>query len=410
MNLHAIRCWTAFLSLAAALLSPSTALAVRFGEIVPPESFKAIGKVSGRGVNLSNGRVDYPSWIGTGTLIAPDLVLTVAHVVCDASTPAHISFSLDGKSRTAQAIAFRVHQGYGSKQFQADDDEFKQTRDDIALIKLDSPLVEKEDLPALDERGILRPGLLASVVGYGRDETQKNHVRRTGAMRFLRSYAEVSLFVPGNEKNQLVDHGDSGGPMLAEAEGRQVIVGLVQGSSNWDKRKLSDSTLDVIDVCYFVTVHRHLEWLRANAEALHRFRPASEPPQYIARRQSDRAEMPLNFDQVATLLQTGLAPEKVLARLLDYGVSEPFDAAAERQLREAGAGDEFIRRLAAASVRPYSLDQLKTLIQVKTPENSVLRAFLARGVERSLQTEDYVELRSLGASAELIDALKAHTR
>jgi hypothetical protein len=411
MTLLAIRCCAAIVTLAAAIVSPSVALAVKFGEIVPPEKFKAVGKVRGRSVrSLDDGKIDYQGWTGTGTLVAPDLVLMAAHVVRDASTPAHISFSLDGNSRTAQAVAFRVHQGFGSGQFQVDGDIFKRIRDDIALIKLDAPLIEKADLPDLDEGSILRPGLPASVVGYGMDETQKNNVRRMGALRFLRSHADVSLFAPGNDKNQMMDHGDSGGPILAEEKGRQVIVAVVQGFAFQDQWKLSDETLDVTDVRFFVTVRRHLEWLQTNAAALDLFRPASEPARYVARRKRESSEVPLNFAQVATLLQTGLAPEQVLARLLDYGVSEPFDSTAERQLRQAGAGDELIRRLAAASLRPYSLDQLKTLIQVKTPENSVLRAFLERGVERSLQTEDYVELRRLGASAELISALKANSR
>ncbi len=87
-----------------------------------------------------------------------------------------------------------------------------------------------------------------------------------GALRYLRSHEEVSLFAPGNDKNQMMDHGDSGGPILVTSGDRQVVVAVVQGFVNVDHWKLSDENLDVIDVRFFVTVHRHLQWIRENSE------------------------------------------------------------------------------------------------------------------------------------------------
>ena len=88
---------------ACAAAIPRYARAIHFGDILEPEAYPAVGLVEIR--RPQAGMLN----CGTGSLIAPDLALTVAHVVANAATPFHIRFRLDGRPGEARAFAYSIH-------------------------------------------------------------------------------------------------------------------------------------------------------------------------------------------------------------------------------------------------------------------------------------------------------------
>ncbi len=171
----------------------------------------------------------------TGTLIAPDAVLTAGHCVDDLFTNGAVpSFTLALNANGVSAD--QVYAGLSSHPHPSFDINTLPTGIgrwyDIAVLKLAQPVPDAavEILPTVEEAALLAPDLMLQLVGYGltSNDTFDLGVKYHGEGR-LREVAEAELLIsdPGTQQNC---NGDSGGPALVDLGEGLRIVGVVSRS------------------------------------------------------------------------------------------------------------------------------------------------------------------------------------
>ncbi len=171
----------------------------------------------------------------TGTLIAPDLVLTAAHCMFDSNTgkradDASIEF-LAGW-RAGRASAYRgvrqsiVHADYvynGSE-------NVDYVSSDIALLQLDQPIRHPSIRP-FETGSNVANGQELKVVSYAKDRSNAPSLQDT---------CHVLAKDPGVYVTSCdVDFGSSGAPVFVIEEGRARIMSVVSAKAEWKERKVS---------------------------------------------------------------------------------------------------------------------------------------------------------------------------
>lgn len=315
--------------LAWGLFGSSSLPAVDFGDDVPKTSYPAIGQVQ-----IAKGFTDKgPEWasFGTGTLIAPDIVITASHVVAEAPTPRHIFVKFESQDKSIACIAYRSNPGYlSSLSAGLSEDErswLKSTNNwenaacDVALLKLERPIPGIETYPLAADYPA--PQTPLTVVGYGFTADKGfDFKRRSGELKALRIHNNMVLVVPGNSKNQRTDHGDSGGPLLIRRGEKLEIAATVQGMPDL-RNRLSGLTSD--EWTAMTAVPYIKPWADAMIADLAQVKlNAKQPVAFIRRQQTDDPQLAMTLRQFQALVKVNdQNASKNFVRLFVRGLNEP---------------------------------------------------------------------------------------
>jgi secreted trypsin-like serine protease len=249
----------------------------------------------------------------SGTLIAPQVVLTAGHCVPNGAAPADIRVGLHYLDISAKPRPSFVS-GYGVKSFVVNPDFLKpspESASDLAILLLDKPVpagTRVASLPTADSD----PSTLTSVltIGYGQADEKHSATEAQQGAGILRyttfpqakfGVLPASSSIPADMQGMIVAkadttsvcHGDSGGPLMAEANGTSlnVVVGVndavlpsYQGQQQTDYLAAEKvGTQAAIDAFYakypdanvcsgglnlFVNVASRLPWIQVTAQGL----------------------------------------------------------------------------------------------------------------------------------------------
>lgn len=219
--------------------------------------------------------------ICSGTLIAPDLVLSAAHCVMRPAGYSVVGVDRGFRQRRTQVIASTMH-----PDFVPGTTPEEQPGVDLALLKLERPL--GPDFMPLDPRGAgsISTGEPVDIAGFG--VVAEN---RRGSARVLRLAHLVSIgsLQVANRVTVVTDRrrmaetsgagaclGDSGGPILTGGPGGYRLVGVV----SWSSGALQQGTRRT--ACGGFTavtpVAEHVGWISARAAELSQMQVSDATP------------------------------------------------------------------------------------------------------------------------------------
>ncbi len=174
----------------------------------------------------------------TGTLIAPDLVLTAAHCLFDKSTGQRIDqnkIEFLAGWRNGRASAYRwirravIHPGYVFDQDVAAD----RVRNDVALLELHHPIRNGRVEPFTTDRRPIK-GQRIGVVSYGRGRSEAPSLQEVCDV-IARQQGVLVMSCD-------VTYGASGAPIFSFESGRPRVVSVVSAMAEVDGRKVSLGT------------------------------------------------------------------------------------------------------------------------------------------------------------------------
>jgi secreted trypsin-like serine protease len=207
-----------------ALLSSAPALAIVGG--AAPSTDGASGAV----VTILGSRGTFCS----GSLIAPALVLTVAHCVEPGAVYKIVRYNADKTAHLQDVKTVAIHPGYQMQAMLA-----HRATADVALLRLEIPFEGKTPATLGTPKLPIAPGDKFTIAGIGvtiRGDGKSAGVVRTAAL--------AATGKPGTLQIRLVDPaaqgisnglgacvGDSGGPVFEDQEAGPVIIGLISWST-----------------------------------------------------------------------------------------------------------------------------------------------------------------------------------
>ncbi|OAF15269.1 S1 family peptidase [Bradyrhizobium neotropicale] len=170
----------------------------------------------------------------TGSLIAPKLVLTVAHCVQPGADYKVVDYGADGKPQLMNVRIVAIHPNFNMQAMQA-----HRATADVALLQLEIPLKGKSTVPVGAPQIPIQVGSRFTIAGMGvttRGDGKSGGVTRVAGL--------VATGQPGTLQIRLVDPvtngvrdgigactGDSGGPVFEDKPNGPVIVGVVSWST-----------------------------------------------------------------------------------------------------------------------------------------------------------------------------------
>ncbi len=170
----------------------------------------------------------------TGSLIAPSLVLTVAHCVQPGSDYKIVQYDADRKPQLLDVKSVVIHPGFRMQEMLA-----HRATADVALLRLSIPAQGKTPARLGMPQSPLAPGNPFTVAGVG--VTIRGDGKSAGV---IRSAALVATGKPGTLQIRLVDPvgqgtqaglgactGDSGAPVFEDQPSGPAIIGVVSWST-----------------------------------------------------------------------------------------------------------------------------------------------------------------------------------
>ncbi|QIO31036.1 S1 family peptidase [Bradyrhizobium sp. 1(2017)] len=170
----------------------------------------------------------------TGSLIAPKLVLTVAHCVQPGAEYKIVDRSVDGQPQLLNVRTVAIHPNFNIQAMQA-----HRATADVALLQLEIPLKGKSTVAVGMPTIPIRVGSRFTIAGIG--VTTSGDGKSGGITRVA---ALVATGQPGTLQIRLVDPvtngvrggigactGDSGGPVFEDRPNGAVLVGVVSWST-----------------------------------------------------------------------------------------------------------------------------------------------------------------------------------
>jgi secreted trypsin-like serine protease len=170
----------------------------------------------------------------TGSLIAPHVVLTVAHCVQPGADYKIVAYGADGKPQLQNVRKVAIHPKFNMQAMAS-----HRATADVALLQLEIPLKGKSAVPVGMPQIPIRAGGRFTIAGIG--VTVRGDGKSGGATRVA---GLVATGQPGPLQIRLVDPvtngirdgigactGDSGGPVFEDKPNGPVLVGVISWST-----------------------------------------------------------------------------------------------------------------------------------------------------------------------------------